>query len=486
MILFIKNLGTILCCIYFFIRILNLRNSQVSRLTFSIFSILLSILSTFTDMYFPLITLPILVLFIAIFLGHNTKTPLPIAITSTSIAFALSCISLILSSMLISYLFIMILHIETHILAQILCFLLQLTIMHLPFRIRRLKNGMPFLTQKIYAFPGMIISIFIISTFTLIRFLNAYKLNIIHILPLILLSLLIPLTYYYWRSSLTKTYLDSLKEQNLNDLTHVISSQTKRIEELEAENKRLSKIIHKDNKLIPYMEYAVYNFLRSRDLSYDDFTTTGDKLIEELTNLSAERKGIVRQQEKTLHKIISTKVLSIDSLLNYMQQKAIKNDIEFQAVISCDVPYLTEHIISQDDLRTVLADLLENAILATQANKGRHVVLSLCIVSNTYTISVFDSGVPFNINVIEKWGLEQITTRKKTGGSGIGLMTTYEIAKKYNASFIIHELSTSNRTFTKEVILSFNKRNQYILQTNRTETELYPLYNRSDLQIIRQ
>ncbi len=486
MILFIKSLGTILCCIYFFIRILNLRNNRLSCFTFSTFSILLSLLSTFTDTYFPLFTLPFLVLCISIFLCHETKTPLTICITSATIAFALSCICLIISSMLTSFLFIVILKTNTHILAQIICFLLQLTIMHFPFRIKRMQNGMPFLTENIYAFPGMIISILVISTFTLIRFINTYQLNIIRLLPLILLSILIPLIYHYWRSSLTKTYLDTLRQQNLTDLNHAISQQTEHIAELEAENERLSKIIHKDNKLIPYMEYAVYNFLSSRDLSHNDFITTGDKLLKELTTLSTERKGILRQQEKTLQQITSTKVLSIDSLLIYMQQKANKYDIELQVHISCDIPYLIEHVIQEEDLKTLLADLLENAILATQSNNGHYILLSICIVSNTYTISVFDSGIPFTINVLEKWGVEKTTTRRNSGGSGIGLMTTYEIAKGYHASFIIHELGTNNRTFTKEVTLSFNHKSQYILQTSRTEEELCQLYNRFDLQIIRQ
>ncbi len=65
------------------------------------------------------------------------------------------------------------------------------------------------------------------------------------------------------------------------------------------------------------------------------------------------------------------------------------------------------------------------------------------------------------------------------------MMNTYETLHKYNASFIIHELGTDNHTFTKEITISFNNKNQFILHTNRSEEDLIQLTNRADLQILK-
>lgn len=299
----------------------------------------------------------------------------------------------------------------------------------------------------------------------------------------LILSLLI---HHYWKSNLTKTYIDKLNERNLADLNNVLSEKNEYITLLEQENNRLAKIIHKDNKLIPAMELAVQNYISASNSEDTDTLATGKQLLEELAKLSEERKGIILQQDMQCQKLPSTKVMSIDNLLTYMQQKALESDITFNVTISCDIPYLVEHIIEETELNTLLADLIENALIATRYNKGYHILLNMGIVSNAYSINIFDSGIPFTKEVLAKWGLEQITTHKDDAGSGIGLMTAYEIIKRHNASFMINEFASENGLYTKETAVLFNNLNQYILHTSRTEDELADLNQRSDLLIIRK
>lgn len=66
------------------------------------------------------------------------------------------------------------------------------------------------------------------------------------------------------------------------------------------------------------------------------------------------------------------------------------------------------------------------------------------------------------------------------------MMTTYEIVKKKNASFMIHELSPHGGLYTKEVSILFNHLGQYILHTSRTIEELAYLNQRTDLLIVPQ
>ena len=483
---FIKNIGIIICCIYIYIKLLHLKPNKYFFAKSSIFSVLLSLLSIFNEINIPYFTIPFLIISITLYLHLAVKIKLSTSITTTTISFALSYVFLIISSMVICFLFFNFYGTQTYIYIQILSCILQLIITPLLFRIKRFRNGMPFLHNEIYAFSGTLISFLILLMFLSIRIMKEYNLNTFFVIPFILICFFAFLIYHYWQQNLTKTYRDKLNERNLEDLNKTIASQSERIEMLEQENARLAKIIHKDNKLIPAMEYAVRTFIQSNSVATKDKIGTGEKLLEELSTLSSERKGILHQQNMNCQQLDLTNVASIDHLLNYFQGKANENNIEFQSIISCDVQYLVEHIISENDLKTLLADLLENARIATKYNNGRYILLSMSIVSNTYTISVFDSGIPFTADVIEKWGLEQITTHADDEGSGIGMLTTYEILKKYRANFIIHELSKDNRTYTKEITVSFNKCNQYILQTNRPEEELIKLSKRADLQIIRQ
>ncbi len=56
-------------------------------------------------------------------------------------------------------------------------------------------------------------------------------------------------------------YLSRLKENELQRLCELLKQKDERIEYLERQNAELSKIIHKDNKLIPAMELAVRGYL---------------------------------------------------------------------------------------------------------------------------------------------------------------------------------------------------------------------------------
>lgn len=356
--------------------------------------------------------------------------------------------------------------------------------MQVPFFLKRMKKGMPFLYNGFYAISGIIISISILCLVTILNTSTQY--NTLHAIIFIMLYFFSVLIYLYWKANITKTYMDKLNTKNIEELNRTLSEKNQYIEKLEQENQRLSKIIHKDNKLIPAMEYAVQQYLHCADLSTPEILHTGNRLLEELAKLSQDRKGILLHQMLQCQNMDSTGVTCIDHLLVYMQQKALESDIIFNASISCDIPYLTEKLINENTLNTLLADLLENAIIATRYNHGHHILFSAGMVCNAYALTIFDSGIPFSKEVLAKWGIEQITTHRDDSGTGIGLMTSYEIIKQHNASFIINEFISENGVYTKEVTVLFNNLNQYILHTSRGEEELTYLNQRTDLRIIRK
>lgn len=481
--LFIKNLGIIICCIYCFMKLLHIALERKTRFFLSIFVMLLSVLSIYVDQYNPHFTMPLLVLLMALSNAFATKTRLSVSITTTAISFALSYSLFILSSTVVSALGILVSENPSHTLLQLLCFAVQLLLMPVPFLFKRTRNGMPFLQKQFYSMPGMVISLLLLLISTTINSGKFYNISyVILYFSLIILAFLI---YVYWRNNLTKTYLDKLNMKNIESLNAELLEKQQYIEALEQDNRQLAKIIHKDNKLIPAMEYAVQTYIKESSPAAKD-SERGMELLEELNRLSKDRKGMVTSQNRQGEKLPSCGITSIDNLLQYIQQKAADAGITFHVALDCNVKDFLEDTADETSLNTLLADLLENAIIATRYNNGKYILLNIGMLSKHYCLHVFDCGIPFTKEVLACLGQKQITTHADDSGSGIGLMQTYEILRQHNASLLIDEFEPESGLYTKKLSVVFNKQNQYTLYTTRNEEELAYLNKRADLIIIRK
>lgn len=481
--LFIKNLGIIICCIYCFMKLLHITPERKTRIFLSVFVMLLSVLSIYVDRCNPHFTMPLLVLLMALFTGYATKTRLSVSITAAAISFALSYSLFTFSSFIVSAFSLLFSDNPSHTLLQLLCCAMLLFIMPVPFLFKRTRNGMPFLRKQFYSMPGMVISLlvlFISATLNSGKFYN----TILIILYLILIVLVF-LIYIYWRDKLTKTYLDKLNMKNIESLNAELLEKQRYIEALEQDNRQLAKIIHKDNKLIPAMEYAVETYIKESCPAAKD-AEKGKELLEELNRLSKDRKGMVSSQERHGEKLPSCEVTSMDNLLQYIQQKAADAGITFHVTLECNGRDFLENTTDEASLNTLLADLLENAIIATKYNNGKYILLNIGMLSKHYCLHVFDCGIPFTKEVLASLGQEQITTHADDSGSGIGLMQTYEILKKQGASLLIDEFEPDSGLYTKKISVVFNKKNQYTLYTTRSEEEIAYLNKRADLVIIRK
>ena len=60
-----------------------------------------------------------------------------------------------------------------------------------------------------------------------------------------------------------------------------------------------------------------------------------------------------------------------------------------------------------------------------------------------------------------------MTTYTDTGGSGIGIMTTFETMKECGASLIINEKPPNEFDYTKSVSVRFDGENRYVIETYR-------------------
>lgn len=485
MLAFIKYFTLIICSFYIYHKLLNIPYRQSNFVYFLLGIPCLSLGMVFLDTIFlPTIDL-ILILLSFFFLLHIAKITPEAAITTTVISYGVTYIIFSLSALISSSILVFIFHLTSdsynHLVSQFLTAFIQIAITPLLFLPKRFRKGMPFIKNKLNSFSLMFISLITLFIFVIIK---SGGNNLLYLFPFLLIFLMAIFIYISWKNNITKTYLERLKEKDIAKLNDTLSEKESYIKKLEEENKELSKIIHSDNKLIPAMLLSVKEFIKDSSSLVPASSEKGMRLLSDLEQLSLHRKSILRTQDDRCRGIPETGCSSVDSILKYMKQKAHEMNIIFETAFSCNMKALVNENISENDLNTLLADLLENALIATKYGDHRHVLLSVDMIEDFYTISIFDSGVLFPKEVLVSLGLKNYTTHKADGGSGIGLVTSYELLKKYRASLAIEEFTQDSGLYTKKLSVVFNRLDQYTLFTYRNGEELDFLNNRTDLLVI--
>lgn len=95
------------------------------------------------------------------------------------------------------------------------------------------------------------------------------------------------LLFSWWRRQVTKSYIDKLRQLEIQTLYDELAEKDSLIKKLQDDNSSLSRIIHKDNKLIPAMEHAVTDFLLHNEFSdVTQMEIYGKDLSERLQNMS--------------------------------------------------------------------------------------------------------------------------------------------------------------------------------------------------------
>lgn len=326
---------------------------------------------------------------------------------------------------------------------------LQLLFIFLIYKIKRFKSGIS--TQDNDGTIELFLLISILSIFLMTLF---YTNNVAHspfeiiILTLIFCGLGLII---WWKKYVTNRYHTQIYKRNETLYENRIEEYENERTNLLNQNAELSKIIHRDNKLIPAMVMAVKELMNNAP---ENTELTG--LLEQLEELSAEHKEIIDAYQAKSVILPKTNVIPLDAVMHYILSKAKQNNIEFNTNIAIDcIPDLLSKITDITDLTTILCDLGENAVIATKnISESKILVTFEYSESNAPRICVYDNGPLFDEKVIANMGKKRITTHKDDGGSGIGLMTLFEILNKYNASFCLDEQQSNE--FTKCILLTFD------------------------------
>lgn len=485
MVLYIKYWAVILCSIYVYKRLFNLPIEKKQILSLILAPTCLSFFAILLDNIYSHLTIVLLILVFFIYLMEVEHFQPSLAFMISTVSNGISYIIFTISATIISVCAGMLIDFSkdsyNHALIQLLAAMVQIIMTILLFQNKRLRKGISILSNRLNNIPLAIASILCILSAVIITNMGRYNLS--YVFFLLFIFFLGIFIYFSWKSSITKIYLEHLKERDLLDLNEELEKKEAYIHRLEEENKSLSKIIHGDNKLIPAMELAVATFLKEGDGIDSDRAKKGEELLKDLERMSKDRKGILKKQDAKCISFPPTDISSIDSLLAYMQRKALDHDVTFVAAISCDLVPITEKYLSESELNTLLADLLENALIATRYNRSHHMLLQIDFLEKTYAISVYDSGIAFSKEVLVNLGLQNYTTHKDDGGSGIGLVSTFDLAQKYNASLVIDEYMPGSGLYSKKLSLVFNRLGQYNLYTYRGKKDLDFLKQRTNLII---
>lgn len=338
---------------------------------------------------------------------------------------------------------------------------------------------MPFLYSTKLLNLGTILCLFFLNLLTYMQTSNTSHLST-DTLYSILLVIALAALIFWWQAQLTKSYLRKLQLLELESLRKELEETSREIAHLKKQNEELGRLIHKDNKLIPAMETAVIDFLSASEQKENN--TLGQSLISQLRELSGSRGEILNEVSVARSHHFATGVPALDTLLAYFDRRAEARKIEFAVNVTPGLKAFVSSRISSDDITHLLADLLENAIIAVTPCTSRKIRLQIYPYRKWFVIELSDTGIPFQAESLLQFGIQQLTTHKDSGGSGIGLMDIWKLKEKYHASIHITEYPDSS-PFSKRITFLLDHRNQYLIRTWRCE-ELKAESRRTDLCIL--
>lgn len=285
----------LLSCFYLYHKLLNIKKRpfNIELYCYIYFAGCSCLLYSISKNIYYIVYFPTLIILFFVFIKIYTHTNYKTALITTVIALGISLCSFTFSAVIMTlFLLCTGLTPENHfwILIKLVIGIMQYVLVHLPFQLKRLKKGMPFLYELNFNNIGcllsmcIIICVIIISTpYTIHTYITISCLLLIFPCALLLIS--------WWRAIITRNYRRKLQQFEMQKLKNELVQKEQEITRLLENNKALAQIIHRDNKLIPAMELAVNTFLQNQNtLSPQQLKEQGFALAAHLQTMSQERK----------------------------------------------------------------------------------------------------------------------------------------------------------------------------------------------------
>lgn len=214
----IKYFAIILCCIYTYYRLLNIKQPEKLQLTLHfIFTVALSIMIHYLRLYLPYFNNIAMILAICIYLKFITQTDLTLSIVTTIISAGYSYIFYIITSLIVS-LILNAFGIPESFPGEYLMIIVSaifISLMWIPFRFKRLRKGMPFLIEKGTNGIGITVSVVILS---FIVYTNNSSLNLLYTIIFIGILICSAILLFWWRKQIQRSYQRKLKENEFTQM----------------------------------------------------------------------------------------------------------------------------------------------------------------------------------------------------------------------------------------------------------------------------
>lgn len=484
--IFIRYFFIVICSIYSYYKILNLKYSSRKFYVITIlFSLTISItIPIFTQNNYAL---KILLFFLCYFtfITIQTQASIYISLCTSIISFCISYLALSIACFILSIAYAPFsrnLSSFPSIYFILTTGVIQTILIYLLFKIKRLKNGMPFLIRLNLINIGIFLCIVIIIYNIFIRKIapTFFPFNLI---AMTLIIICLSILFIWWRQKITQSYVEKLRVSEVESLYKEISDKDLEIEKLRASNDQLAGIIHKDNKLIPAMELAVRNYLQTATLmKAEDAKQLGADLLANLERMSEDRTGIIRAYQENTSYRQRTGLSSIDAIVDYMENRASSLGIDYHYQYDKGIKEKLSAYISEDDAMHLLSDLIENAIIAASHSEKKFVHIHIGFIQDILFMDISDGGIPFKPETYQNLGMHQHTTHADDGGSGIGLMDLGKLKKQYKFSLQIYEYPIDESVHTKKIRILFDRKNHYLIQSYRAR-EIRSVVMRNDLHV---
>ena len=455
---FIRRVLIIMCTYYVFIKVINIKLKDIKVSDKILIIISIPIISFITcSVKFEVKHYRIFVeLFLISVINYLVyKKEIYYSFLLTTISFGINY-SIYWLSIAISFVPNAIFEIQNDYIGLLIILVMYTVLINRIFKLKRLKYGISLLNGKLqnsyFSYWIFNLCIMILIFAIILQEISLFDIrNIGEVLTLLVFFMLITI-----KESIKLYYKQNLLIKDLESTKKELSEKNEELAKLEKENLEFSKTSHSLAHRQKALEYKLNKLINGDKATPQD--TTKEELKKELEDIS---KDIYKKPSDI--EIEKTGIDKIDNMLEYMKSECDKNNIEFNLQIIGNIHYMVNHFISENDLEILLADHIKDAIIAIQhsTNKNRSILVKIGKIQKYYGIYIYDSGVEFTDEVLNKLGKEPITTHKDSGGTGMGFMNTFDTLKRYNASLNIIKIDKpSLDNYTKSVEILFNSKNE--------------------------
>lgn len=425
-------------------------------LSMIIVSILCSIINYQTNSFSTII---FLILVLSIIFSKMVKKDIGYSIIVIAFSLSINHILFFISTM-IAFLPNTIIGIQNDYISFTFIIIIYIVFNYKIFRINKFKYGFSFLKNNI---KNEYINIFILNISTIIIFSSIILANYSDkitgklIAGVIFFSIIVFITI---QKSLQLYYKQKLLIQELNETKEELEKKKQEVDELEKENLNFSKKSHSIAHRQKSLEHKINKLILKGEMASEiDLKDRLDNIAKEL-------------QQDIIEALAKTNIPEIDDMLSYMQSECRKDNIDFQIQLSGDIQYMINNHIPKDKLEILLADHIKNAIIAIRCfnNSNKSILVRLGIIEGIYSLYIYDSGMEFEIETLANLSKKPSTTHADIGGTGIGVMNTFDTLRQYEASMIIYEYGKPClENFTKVIQIKFDKKNEFKICSYRAE-----------------